>query len=193
MMYEQGKSDGRVVPKKLSNKAAEVAAETVEGRRPAKGNTHQQNASRTQSRTQGAPSELERVRQAARRDKNARFTSLLHHVTVERLRSAYQQTRRDAAPGVDGVTWEQYGQALEENLQELHARLHRGAYRARPSRRVVAEHLEPQKSEQPGRWMSTGLRSGWRGWVQSSVGVVDSLRLRPGCLALASSSASRRR
>jgi RNA-directed DNA polymerase len=68
MMYEQGKSDGRVVPKKLSNKAAEVAAETVEGRRPAKGNTHQQNASRTQSRTQGAPSELERVRQAARRD-----------------------------------------------------------------------------------------------------------------------------
>ena len=136
MMYEQGKSDGRVVPKKLSNKAAEVAAETVEGRRPAKGNTHQQNASRTQSRTQGAPSELERVRQAARRDKNARFTSLLHHVTVERLRSAYQQTRRDAAPGVDGVTWEQYGQALEENLQELHARLHRGAYRARPSRRV---------------------------------------------------------
>jgi RNA-directed DNA polymerase len=57
-------------------------------------------------------------------------------VTVERPRSAYQQTRRDAAPGVDGVTWEQYGQALEENLQELHARLHRGAYRARPSRRV---------------------------------------------------------
>jgi RNA-directed DNA polymerase len=136
MMNEQGKSDGCVVPGKPLNKAAGAAAERVEGRRPAKGNTHQRNASRTQSRNRGAPSELERVRQAARKDKNARFTALLHHVTVERLRSAYQRTRRDAAPGVDGVTWEQYGQALEENLQGLHARLHRGAYRARPSRRV---------------------------------------------------------
>jgi RNA-directed DNA polymerase len=136
MMNEQGKSDGCVVPGKPLNKAAGAAAERVEGRRPAKGNTHQRNASRTQSRNRGAPSELERVRQAARKDKNARFTALLHHVTVERLRSAYQRTRRDAAPGVDGVTWEQYGQALEENLQGLHARLHRGAYRARPSRIV---------------------------------------------------------
>ena len=126
MMNEQGKSDGRVVPRKPSNKVAGAAAETVEGRRPAKGNTNQRNASRTQCRTTGAPSELERVRQAAKKNKNARFTALLHHVTVERLRKAYHQLRRDAAPGVDGVTWEEYGQALEENLLDLHRRLHRG-------------------------------------------------------------------
>jgi RNA-directed DNA polymerase len=81
-------------------------------------------------------SELDRVRHVARQDKDARFTALLHHVTVDRLRAAYRAIRPGAAPGVDGVTWRDYGQGLEANLRDLHARVHGGAYRAKPSRRV---------------------------------------------------------
>jgi group II intron reverse transcriptase/maturase len=118
----------------LPNKAACAVAEVVEGRGPAKGNT----ASSThpgRSGGPGAPSGLERVREVARRDKEARFTALLHHVTVDRLRAAYRAIRPQAAAGVDGVTWEVYGRDLEANLQDLHRRLHAGSYRARPSRR----------------------------------------------------------
>jgi group II intron reverse transcriptase/maturase len=75
------------------------------------------------------------VRQVAREDKEARFTALLHHVDLDRLRAAYRAIRPAAAPGVDGVTWEAYGQDLEANLQDLHRRLHAGSYRAKPSRR----------------------------------------------------------
>ena len=110
--------------------------ESAEGRGPAKGNANGQNASRTQSRNHGALSALDRVRGKARQDRKAKFTALLHHVSVERLRRAYFQLRKNASPGVDGVTWEQYGEHLEDNLAALHARLHRGAYRAKPSRRV---------------------------------------------------------
>jgi group II intron reverse transcriptase/maturase len=134
-MDGKGKSDGLVVPEKPPNNAAPAAAEAGEGRSSAKGNVVQQNAPRTQRRV-GAPSALDRVRQAARRDRNAKLTALLHHVTLDRLRSAYLQLKRKAAPGVDGVTWAQYGADLEANLQDLHLRLHRGAYRARPSRRA---------------------------------------------------------
>jgi group II intron reverse transcriptase/maturase len=81
-------------------------------------------------------SELDRVRQVARKDRDARFTALLHHVTVDRLEVAYRAIRPGAAPGVDGVTWRDYGEDLEGNLRDLHARVHKGAYRARPSRRV---------------------------------------------------------
>ena len=133
-MDERGKSDGPVVPAKLPNKAACAAAEVVEERGPANGNT----ASSThpgRSAGHGAPSGLERVREVARRDKEARFTALLHHVTVDRLRAAYRAIRPQAAAGVDGVTWEVYGRDLEANLQDLHRRLHAGSYRARPSRR----------------------------------------------------------
>ena len=76
------------------------------------------------------------MRRVAATDKEARFTALLHHVDIDRLRAAYFALRPKAAPGVDGVTWEDYGQDLEDNLRDLHARVHRGAYRARPSRRV---------------------------------------------------------
>ncbi|MHB2022559.1 MAG: group II intron reverse transcriptase/maturase [Mycobacteriales bacterium] len=76
------------------------------------------------------------MRQAARKDKSARFTALLHHVTVDRLRRAYWAINPKAATGVDGVTWGAYGCDLEANLQDLHARVHRGAYRAKPSRRA---------------------------------------------------------
>jgi len=115
---------------------AQPPAEGMEGRGLAKGNLRQQNAPRTPSR-EGAPSALERVRQAARRDREMRFTALLHHVyDVGTLRAAYHSLKREAAPGVDGETWRHYGEALEENLQDLAARLKRGAYRAKPVRRV---------------------------------------------------------
>jgi RNA-directed DNA polymerase len=134
-MNERGKSDRPVVPVKPPNNAADAVAEVVEGRGLPKGNV----ASETRPGPragQGVSSDLDRVRQVARRDKDVRFTALLHHVTVDRLREAYRAIRPDAAPGVDGVTWRDYGQDLEVNLRDLHARVHRGAYRARPTRRV---------------------------------------------------------
>jgi group II intron reverse transcriptase/maturase len=101
----------------------------------AKGNAGQQNTPRTQCRT-SVPSALDRVREVARRDRKAKFTALFHHLTVDRLRGAFLALQRKAAPGVDDVTWEQYEENLEGNLLDLHERLHRGAYRAKPSRRV---------------------------------------------------------
>jgi RNA-directed DNA polymerase len=130
------KSDRPVVPAKSPNNATPVAAEVVEGRGLAKGNTDQQNASRTQSRIHDAPSALDRVREVARRDKKVRFTALFHHVTKEALRAAFFELKKRAAPGVDGVTWEVYAAQLDENIADLHARVHRGAYRAKASRRV---------------------------------------------------------
>jgi RNA-directed DNA polymerase len=129
------KSDGRVLPVKLPNDAQGGAAEVVEGRRSAKGNAAGETRSGP-SAGQSALSGLGRVRRVAATDKEARFTALLHHVNVDRLRAAYFALEPKAAPGADGVTWEDYGQALEDNLRDLHARVHRGAYRARPSRRV---------------------------------------------------------
>ena len=112
-MNERGKSDSPVVPAKPPNKTS--VAEVVEGRGLAKGNT----AGKTRpghSAGPGAPSALDRVREVARRDKQARFTALLHHVDVDRLRSAYRAISPQAAPGVDGVTWAAYGQDLELSL-----------------------------------------------------------------------------
>src|SRR5215208_791090 len=135
-MNGHGKSDRPKVPMKSPNKAGQPAAEEMEGRGLAKGNPRQQNASRTPSR-QGAPSALERVRQAAQRDSKMRFTALLHHVyDPDTLRAAYFSLKREAAPGVDGETWRHYGESLEENLQDVADRLKRGAYRAKPVRRV---------------------------------------------------------
>ena len=134
-MHDRGKSDDPVVPAKLPNNARGGAAEAVEGSGSAKGNA----ASETRSGRSAGPSarsDLDRVRRVARKDKDARFTALLHHVDVDRLRAAYWAIRPKAAPGVDGVTWTEYGQDLEANLRDLHARVHRGSYRARPSRRV---------------------------------------------------------
>jgi RNA-directed DNA polymerase len=130
------KSDGLIVPTKPPNEAGlQTAKEVVEGRSPAKGNTREQNASRTQNRT-SAPSALDRVREVARKDRKVKFTALLHHVTIDRLRNAFLEIKHKAAAGVDGVTWDEYGQDLETHLGDLHARIHRGAYRAKPSRRV---------------------------------------------------------
>lgn len=107
----------------------------VEERGLAEGNTESAARSGHRAGTR-VPRALDRVRQVAERDKEVRFTALLHHVDVKSLRTAYLALRRQAVPGVDGVTWEAYGRDLEENLQDLHGRLHRGAYRAKPSRRV---------------------------------------------------------
>jgi len=136
MMNEHGKSDRSVVPANSPNNASEQATEVGEGRERTKGNTPERNASRTQSRPH-APSALERVRQAAKKDRKQRFTALLHHVyDIERLRAAYFAMKRDAAAGIDGETWQHYGTALEGNLQALSDRLKRGAYRVKPVRRA---------------------------------------------------------
>src|SRR5437870_2838107 len=135
-MNGQGQSDRPVVPTKSPNNAGGSAAEGMEGRGLAKGNPSQQNAPRTLGRDNGALSALERVREAAERDKRVRFTTLLHHVyNIERLRVVYHALKRDAA-GIDGETWKHYGQALEENLADVSGRLRRGAYRAKPVKRA---------------------------------------------------------
>ncbi len=127
-MNEPGKSDRPVVPTKQPNKAGKPGAEVVKGRGLAQGNTDEQNASRTQSRNHDEPSALGRVREVARKDRKAKFTALVHHITVDRLREAFLALRRNASAGIDGVTWELYaGEGLEEKLQDLHARVHRGA------------------------------------------------------------------
>ncbi len=134
-MNGYGKSDRPVVPANPPNKTAAAVAEAGEERGRAKGNT----ASKTRpghSAGPGGPNALERVREVARRDKEARFTALLHHVDLARLRAAYRAIRPQAAPGVDKVTWAEYGQELEGNLQDLHERVQAGRYRAKPSRRV---------------------------------------------------------
>ena len=135
MMDDLEKSDGPMVPTKPSNKAERSDAERVEGRGLAKGNPSQQNTPRTQRRS-SVQSALERVREAAERDRKMRFTTLFHHVTKDRLRAAFNALAKDVAPGVDGVTWEQYAAELEGNLEALHAALLRGAYRAKPSKRA---------------------------------------------------------
>jgi len=132
-MNGHGQSDRSVVPANLPNKAA--AAEAGEGRGPAKGNTDGKPRP-GRSAGSGVSSALDRVREVARRDKDARFTALLHHVSLERLVLAYWALSPKAAPGVDGVTWQDYGQDLVANLRDLHERVHSGRYRARPSRRA---------------------------------------------------------
>jgi RNA-directed DNA polymerase len=122
-----------VVPTKPPNKAP--AAEAVEERGMAKGNTDSTTRPGRSAGT-GVSSGLDRVREVARRNKDARFTSLLHHVDVACLRNAYRAIAPKAALGVDGVTWTDYGKDLERSLHDLHRRIHSGGYRARPSRRV---------------------------------------------------------
>ena len=142
MTQDRGTSDRAMVPRKPPNNAEQSAAEVVEGRARPKGNSLERTEDRTQGRV-SAHSALERVRQAAQRDRKQRFTALLHHVyDVDRLRAAYFAVKRDAAAGVDGETWQQYGQALETNLRDLADRLQRGAYRAKPVRRAYIEKTD---------------------------------------------------
>src|SRR2546421_5086015 len=167
-MNEAGQSHSPVVPAKPANKATGVAAELVEERGLTKGNTESPARSGHRAGIR-VPRGLERVRQVAGRDKEMRFTALLHHVTVELLGEGFQALRREAAPGVDGMTWEAYAAELEGNLQELHDRLHRGAYRAKPSRRVFIPQADGGRGAARGASLGgKNLQWGPRGGVNGS-------------------------
>src|SRR6516225_11506171 len=135
MMNGGGKSDSAIVAGKPTNKAGQPAAESVEPSAEAEGNASQQSTRRAQDR-ESVSQALERIRQVARQRKKERFTSLFHHLSVELLRVAFFALKRDAAPGMDGLTWQTYEADLDRNLTDLHSRVHRGAYRALPSRRT---------------------------------------------------------
>jgi len=130
-----GESYSGVVPTKQPNKGERKPAEVVEGRSLAKENTQEPNSCRTPSRA-CEPNGLARVREAAKQDRKLRFTALLHHVNIALLRDSYRGLKKQAAPGVDDMTWEEYGEDLAGRLADLHGRIHRGAYHAKPSRRV---------------------------------------------------------
>src|ERR1700678_951674 len=166
MMHGHEESDPEIVAirthaggmrwEKPANNAALTAAESVErtlrsgtlacanrtlGRAGTKGNADQQSTLRAQDRA-GVSQALERIRQAARHNKKERFTALLHHVNPETLRLAFDALKKDAAPGVDGTTWSDYEVELERRLEDLHDRVHRGAYRPLPSRRVYIQKAD---------------------------------------------------
>lgn len=137
-MHDDRKSDRPIVPTKPANKGdgRPLSAERVEGRGLAKGNSGEQTRFWTQGQVD-LHHALDRIRKAARKDRKTQFTALWHHVyNVPRLRTAYYALRRNAAPGVDGQTWEEYGRNLDERLKDLSERLQRGAYRAKPVKRV---------------------------------------------------------
>jgi RNA-directed DNA polymerase len=135
-MYAGGKSHESIVPATTANNgAAEAPAESDEGRDSAKRNDVQDAGHRTSSRNKRPSRGLHGVRDAARKDSKLKFTALLHHVNEDRLTEAFFNLKKTAAVGVDGVTWHDYEQNLEANIEDLHGRIHRGAYRAKPSRR----------------------------------------------------------
>jgi RNA-directed DNA polymerase len=134
MMNGSEESDPAIVARKPANKAEQSAAELVERRAGAEGNVGRQSTRRAQNRV-SVTQALNRVREVARKGKKERFTALLHHISIDLLRLAFYELKRDAAPGVDGLTWENYAAGLERRLCDLHQRIQRGAYRALPSRR----------------------------------------------------------
>jgi RNA-directed DNA polymerase len=135
MMHERGKSDEAIVAEKPANKAERSVAESVERRAEAKGNAGQQSTGRMPSRGTVTQA-LERIRQTARERKKEKFTTLLHHISIEHLGEAFGELKQNAAPGVDGLTCAAYEADLERHIEDLHGRLHRGAYRPHPARRV---------------------------------------------------------
>jgi RNA-directed DNA polymerase len=134
-MYALEESDCIVVPVNQPNKEDSSSAEVGEGRVRAKENIAQSNTSPTQSGERVSQG-LRGVREVAKARKQERFTALLHHLSVDLLRDSYYALKRQAALGVDGVRWKEYEDGLEDRISDLHSRVHRGAYRAQPSRRV---------------------------------------------------------
>src|SRR3954470_19466293 len=134
MMNGRERSDSAIVAVKPTNKAGQPVAEPGEPRAETKGNMGQQSTRRAQNR-ESVSQALDRVRTAARHRKKERFTTLFHHLSIDLFREAFLALKRAAAPGVDGLTWRDYESDLEQNLTDLHDRVHRGAYRALPSRR----------------------------------------------------------
>ena len=143
-MNADEESDEGTVPMKRPNKEDLASAEDVEGRTSPKGNGGESAAVRTPSRDTASIG-LVAVRQAARRSKSVRFTALLHHITVDLLKQSYLALVRDAAPGIDGVTWQAYGENLEDKLKNLHERIHKGSYRARPAKRSYIPKADGSK------------------------------------------------
>jgi hypothetical protein len=188
MMHGHGKSDRPIVPAKSPNNAGPPVAEGMEGRGLAKGNPSQQNLPIGHSAAPGRPSALERVRQAAQRERTIRFTALLHHIyALDRLRAAYLSLKRHAAPGVDGETWRHYGEALEERvsgipLLVLPPALHLPFSILHPLPfglfgDSVANGLEGNVAERAavgtdGLLMLFGLKGLPAGWIGSGVGIV---------------------
>src|SRR2546427_9207855 len=143
-MYVPEESHDGIVPMNHSNKDKRPLAESEEGRPSIKENACQPHTYPTQS-GKGVSQGLAGVRKAARENKEMKFTALLHHATVDLLRESFYSLKRKAAPGVDGVTWQEYETGLEDRLVDLHGRVHRGAYRALPSRRVYLEKEDGRK------------------------------------------------
>jgi RNA-directed DNA polymerase len=161
VMHGHEKSDPAIVAVKLANEGGQPPEERVEPRAGAEGNTEQHGRHRTPSR-ESLSHGLDRVRQAARTRKQERFTALLHHVDVELLRSSYGWLRKEAAPGVDGVTWDAYGEGLERKLEDLHDRIHRGA--SGHSRPVGFSFRNPTEGSAPWalrRWRTKSSSARW--------------------------------
>ena len=154
MMYGMEKSDSGIVAVKSANKGMRVPAESMERRTEPKGKLEGQSTRRTQDR-ESVTQAADRIRQFVQREPRERLTTLLHHVTVEALRWAFFALKRNAAAGADGMTWGMYEEGLEGRLADLHDRVHSGAYRATPSRRV--------NIPKPGWRHTTARRRGHRG------------------------------
>src|SRR5258705_2173698 len=137
-------SDRTILSMNQTNKEERSSAEPGEKRVRAKENIVQPNTNPTQSGERVSQG-LDGVREAAKKRRQERFTALLHHVSVDLLRDSYYALKRQAAPGVDGVTWQEYETGLESRLADLHNRVHRGAYRAQPSRRVYIPKADGRK------------------------------------------------
>src|SRR6202140_1291248 len=163
-MHAAGESHDCIVLTKAPNKDAPRSAEGLEGRQSIKENIGESNPSRTKSREIGSRG-LSGVREAAKKNKGLQFTALLHHVTEGLLRDSFYSLQRGAAPGVDRVTWQQYEQGLEARIQDLHGRVHRGAYRAQPSRRVYIPKAD-------GRQRPLGIAAVEDKLVQQAVGTI---------------------
>jgi retron-type reverse transcriptase len=134
MMHDREKSDSAIVAVKSANKVGQPTAEPMEPRAETEGNASRQHTRRAQDR-ESVSQALERIRKAAKERKKERFTALFHHLSPEMLRTAFFALRREAAPGVDGLTWQDYETDLDRRIEDLHSRVQRGAYRALPSRR----------------------------------------------------------
>ena len=141
-MHATGESDESTVPAKLTNNGGtEPLAESVEGRDSANGNVEQTASPRTPGRVKRESRGLPGVREAARNSSTLRFTALLHHINERLLFESFDSLKKSAAPGIDGVTWSDYEANVEANIADLHDRIHRGAYRAKPSRRSwISKH-----------------------------------------------------
>ncbi len=160
-MNANRKSDESVVPATSANNgAAEAPAESAEERNSAKRNAEQSALHRTRGRTKCKSRGLHGVREAARKDGTLKFTALLHHVNEDCLTEAFFNLKKTAAVGVDGVTWQEYERDMEANIADLHDRIHRGAYRAKPYRRVwLAESGYPSPTVDSDRWASLRWRT----------------------------------